>query len=343
MEINAMRTCFYNSLAICFLAALLFSGCFKPETPILEPESERVYINDSTLGPAQIFYSLAQRKVVKKNSIYDWDLAFDCREDGFYIKLNSSKGMGAYNTGNRNFDLDYKKNYYPFKYDGQEGDLSKTAIGNWGDFSFSSPQSFGYVYIINRGLFEQSRKIGIKKMILKGFKEGFYNLLFADADGANQFFVRVPKSTHSNFTYFTFEEGGKIVQVEPPIDSWDLLFTPFIDSISHLKYIFKIDELNAVYDGVLFNSASRMISEDNERSFEEINFRYLETYPFTSQENYIGKRFWYWDEIYNKQAVYKGTTYILKDKYEKFYKFKFQAFDRTDFGHLKVCLDLQNL
>ena len=302
-----------NVTSLLFLIAIIITGCFKPDTPIIEPESERIFIIDSTLGPAQIFYSLAQRKVVKTNSIYAWDLAFDCREDGFYIKLNSAKGMGAYNTGNRNFDLDYKKNYYPFKYDAQDGDLKKTAIGNWGDFSFKNPQSYGYVYIVNRGLFEQSRKIGIKKMILKGFRDGFYNILFADPDGANQFFARIPKSTNSHFTYFTFEEGGKVVQVEPPLNSWDLLFTPFIDSINHFKYIFKMDDVNAVYDGVLFNLNSRMMSEDKERSFEEINFRFLETYQFTSKENYIGKRFWFWDEIYNTQAVYPYPTYILKD------------------------------
>jgi len=330
-------------LLIVCLITIVFSACFKPDTPIVEPDSERVFIYDSTLGPAQIFYSLAQRKVVKKNSIYDWDLAFDCREDGFYIKLNSAKGMGAYNTGNRNFDLDYKKNYYPFKYDAQDGDLTHTALGNWGDFSFSNPQSFGYVYIINRGLFEQGRKIGFKKIILKGFKDGFYNLLFADPDGANQFFARVPKSTDSHFTYFTFEEGGKVVQVEPAIDSWDLLFTPFLDSINHLKYIFKMDDINAVYDGVLFNSYSRTISADYERSFESINFRYLDDYSYTSKQNYIGKSFWYWDEIYNKQAVYPLPTYILKDNNENYYKFKFQEYERNVFGHLKVCLDLKNL
>lgn len=331
------------NFALVFLVIIVFSGCFKPDSPIVEPDSERIYINDSTLGPAQIFYSLAKRKVVKKNSIYDWDLAFDCSENGFYIKLNSAKGMGAYNTGNRNFDLDYKKYYYPFKYDAQDGDLSKTALGNWGDFSFDNPQSFGYVYIINRGLFEQGRKIGVKKLILKGFKDGYYNLLFADPDGANQFFARVPKSTNSNFTYFTFEEGGKVVQVEPALDSWDLLFTPFLDSINHLKYIFKMDDINAVYDGVLINSNSRMISADSARSFESINFRFLDEYNYNAKRNFIGKRFWYWDEIYNKQAVYPIPTYILKDNNQNYYKFKFRIYERNDFGHLKVCLDLKNL
>lgn len=333
----------FQWLMLGILSSATLWGCFKPDEPVVESESERIYIKDSTFGPAQIFYSLAKRNIVKKNSIYDWDLAFDCSQNGFYIKLNSAKGMGAYNTGNRNFDLDYKKNYYPFKYDEQDGNLSKTAIGNWGDFNFDNPQSFGYVYIINRGLFEQGRKIGYKKMIMKGFKDGYYHLLFSDPDGANQYYAKIPKSTKSHFTYFTFEEGGKLVDIEPPINTWDLLFTPYLDSISNLKYIFKMDEMRAVYDGVLINSKSRAIAADSFRSFEAINFRFLDSYTYFNQENYIGKRFWYWDDIYNRAAVYPIPTYILKDNNQNYYKFKFEAFERDNFGNLKVCLDIKNL
>lgn len=321
----------------------LLSGCFKPDAPMREADAEQMVITDSSFGPVQLYIDLAGRKVVSRNSIYDWDLAFENGPNGFHIKLNSAKGVGAYNTGNRNFDVDYKKDYYPFLYDNPDGDPMHTAIGEWGDFSFSNPQSYGFVYVINRGLFEQGRKIGFKKMIVKNFKDSSYHILFANPDGSERHYATIPKTQGTAYTYFTFEEGGKTISAEPANTEWDLLLTPYIERVTHLKYLFKLDNVYAVYDALLLNRQSRAMAADSVRRFEEINFRYLNDYAYNNQSDFIGNRFWYWDDIYNDFAVNEKPVYIIKDKRNNYYKIKITQFNRSLTGRITVILNIKNL
>lgn len=324
------------------IASLVLSGCFGKDEIMPVTESERIEINDSSIGPMQIFYSLRERKIVAKNSIYAWDLAFDSREGLFTIRLNSAKGMGVCNTGAFDFNVDYSNYKCSFITDPVKNP-NETAIGNWGDFSFSNPQGYGQIYLVNRGMFEQGREIGIKKLVVKSFKDSVYYIQFANPDGTELSAIKVQKKPGQRYVYFTFEEGGKEVNIEPNPESWDLLISPFTDTVSHLKYLFKPFNNLAVYDAILLNPTHREMAADSFKNYEEINFRHLNDYRYSSDINMIGKRFWYWDDVYDDFAVKTGPTYILRDNLELYYKFRFTEFRRNERGHLILRFDLKNL
>jgi hypothetical protein len=324
---------------ICFLLC----GCFGKDEFIPLTDSEQIEIKDSSLGPMQIYYSLKDRKVLAKNSIYAWDLAFDCREGEFSVRMNGAKGMGVFNTGLMDFNADYSLHPCIFSIDHPNGNPNETAIGSWGDFSFKNPQGYGHVYIINRGLFEQGREIGKKKLVIKGFKDSVYYIQFSNLDGTEFYSKKILKTPGARYVHFTFEEGGQIVDIEPSMDSWDLLITPFTDTLTHLKYLFKSDDKNAVYDGILINAFSREVGIDSFRNFEEVNFRHLGDYQYTAKMNVIGKKFWYWDDVYDDYAVRETPTYILREDRELYYKFRFTGFRRNSQGYLMITFDLKNL
>lgn len=332
------------SRLVLILSVIMLSGCFGKDEILPITASERIEIQDSSLGPMQLFYSLKERRVIAKNSIYAWDLAFDCRNGKFSVRINGAKGMSICKTGSFDFNTDFSAFKGQFFTDGGNHP-DETAIGSWGDFSFSNPQGFGQVYLIDRGLFEQGRPIGFKKMIIKGFKDSAYHIQFANPDGTEFYYKTISTKNGGRYVYFTFEEGGNMVDVEPGPDDWDLLITPFTDTLTHFKYLFTLgyDNSKAVYDGVLLNSFSREIGIDSFRTFEDVNFRHLEEYRYSSNMQVIGKKFWYWDDVYDDYAVKSVPTFILRDNKELYYKFRFSGFRRSPQGHLSLIIDLKNL
>ncbi len=324
-------------------SALGLEACFKPDEPFPVDVSERITLVDTTFGPAQIFYSLKDRKIIAKNSIYAWDIAFDCKEGSFTIRLNSAKGMGAHLMESRDFERDYSHDKFDFRFDNPNGSKETTAIGQWGDFNFTNPQSFENVYIIHRGWFEEKRPIGMKKMVILGYKDSAYQIKFAELDGSQEYTIQIPKSKNRQYVYYTFEEGGKEVSVEPEKDSWDLLISPYTDTLVHYKYLFGTESNMAVYDGVLLNRYNREVALDSIRPFEQINFRHLDLYTYVRHNNAIGRRFWYWDDVFNRYAVKEKPIYVLKDNNGNYYKIRFLNYGRDLFGHLTLSFDLKNL
>ena len=158
---------------------LAIQGCFIEEKPLPAIAPFDVQLETDLQGQGQIFFSLKDRQIVAFNSIYDWDLGFSCRSDKFNIILNSAKGMAAYNTDETSFTNEYPDILYPWVYDNPNGSPDSSSIGTWGDFSFSNPQSYEYVYIINLGFGADDKPLGLRKFKVEGCKEGRYKVRFA--------------------------------------------------------------------------------------------------------------------------------------------------------------------
>jgi hypothetical protein len=292
-------------------------------------EPDIIELQMSLKERGQIFYDLKNKKATSYNSIYSWDLAFDCRKKEFNIIVNYAKGMGAYNTGEKSFSFKYPSKDYPWTYDDPCGDLNLTCIGRWGDFNFDNPQSFENVYILHLGFDEGGNAIGLKKFKIHGFTDQHYLIEYADLDNSNAQTFFIPKNPGYNFTYFTMTENGSLVNVEPPKTDWDIMITPYIDSAKYSSpFSTKISPDLALVEGILHNRHLREVAVDTIASFEAISYFDIDRLEFKRNINNIGSRWRWWDKNRETFFMSKENKYVIRDDNEEYYALEFIKFQK---------------
>jgi hypothetical protein len=314
-------------ITICCLG--LFS-CFKEDKVTLEDPNFAIDVESKLEANGQIFFDLHKRQVVAQNGVYDWDLAFDCRDKKFSIILNSGKAMAAYNTGLKNFNHKFETQLYPWVYDNPCGDLDMTCIGEWGDFSFQNPQSYSEVYLLNLGLFGKKTPIGFRKLQFIKYQDSSYIFRYSDLNGKREFADTIKKDPEYNFVYYSFSNGGNQVYIEPPKESWDIMLTPFLEERRELgPFDVPVNKSLALYDGLIQNRYKHVATIDSVLPPSQINYFQMGQYTWSSFTNQIGNTWNSWRVSDSSYRMTKPRTYIIKNE-DKYYLINFKAYSKTD-------------
>lgn len=291
----------------------------------------------------QIFFDLKRRQVVAQNSVYDWDMAFDCRDGEFNIVLNSAKAMAAFNTGIKNFEHKFAIQQYPWKFDHPCGDLNMTCIGEWGDFSFDNPQSYSEVYLINLGIRGIRTPLGFRKVQFIKYQDSSYIFQFAELNGMNGFMDTVKKDPNYNFMYYSFKDSGRIVQIEPPKDDWDILLSPYVDEMREIgPNEIRVNKDFAVYDGLMQNRHAHRVTVDSTRKLNEISYFDMGQYEWSSFTNRIGNSWNRWSSKDSSYHMVKPRTYIIRNE-DRYFLIKFRAYEKMDPFTAKFRFDVKSL
>ena len=320
-------------LNISLVLLLVLPGCFTDEEPIqpLEPHSTELSMYRPLNG--QVYYSLKERKVLKQNGVNDWDMAFNCAPGKYDILLNTARGMGSYNTQSKDFNGQYSEEDYPWTFDKCNGQEDQSCLGEWGDFDFENPQSFGDVYLVSLGIDLSGLPSGIVKLRVNGYSDNKYHILIGDLDDRYEREYIIEKNDSFNFVYLSFEKN-KVLNLEPPKNDWDLLFTSYTTPKRGPKsppLSLSVTKDHELVDGVLMNPYRREISVDTTSSFEDINFFDVEGYQYSDHTNVIGRRWYAWNPEKLEFRITRFNTFILRDDDKNFY-----ALDFTDFRKIQT-------
>lgn len=278
----------------------------------------------------QIYFNLEKRQVVAQNGVYDWDLAFDCREGKFSILLNSAKAMAAFNTKIKNFEHKFITQQYPWRFDHPCGDLDQTCIGEWGDFSFANPQSYSEVYLINLGLYGRKTPIGFRKIQVIKYQDSSYIFQFANLNGMRGVQDTIKKDPRYNFVYYSFQNGGEQVEIEPQKDDWDIMVSPYVDETRPLgPFDIPINEKYALFDGISQNRYKRRVATDSSAGMDEINYFDLNQYIWTANTNEIGNTWNWWEAKDSSYHIHKSRSYVVRNG-DRFYLLGFEDYEKTD-------------
>jgi len=333
---------------ISILILLTLSSCFRDEQP--RPELPLFVQNITTARESngQVYYSLKDRKILKSNSIYSWDLAFSCRDGDFEIIVNSAKKMGVNNTRSKEFDVSYQPEhkYYAWTYDHPTGEAKNNCFGAWGDFTFDNPQSFGDVYVVNRGFDKFNLPYQLKKLRIDGFKNNAYEITFADVDGDTFYRLTVPKNDSFNFVYVSLEQSGRVFQLEPYKENWDLLFSNYIDSTRYSNVYTKSDSINSnltLFDGVLLNPYNHSAAIDTSKGFNAIGFFDVEDFEYLKARNTIGNRWYDWNDKNKKYILSDVKTFVVKHGRLRYYVIEFTDVDKPRRDELQLRFAIKNL
>ena len=290
--------------------SVLFSSCLKEEIAIPPHVQGDVTTNQVEMGTdygQQIYFDLESNSVVKTNLKTDWDISFECSEDGWHILLNTSLGGAAANMNTTDFASVISENNANWNWDHQKGYLDSTAIGDY--------RGSNNVYIIDRGYDLSGNQIGYKKAVFNQINNQSYEIRVANLDGSDENTVIINKDINVNFIAFSFDSNS-IVDIEPNKEDWDLLFTQYI-------HVFSNPTLPYLVTGVLLNRYNTSSVMDTVSTFEQITIDNIPNYTFSSNLNTIGYDWKTYSFSNSNFTVLPEKNYIIKTQIEAYYKLHF--------------------
>lgn len=305
------------------LALMLIFSCEKGEKPVDPvPTRETVEIEIGFPYNNQVFYNCANNTIVSTIKKDTWDLAFDCSEEGFLIRINVSKGMLAANSGSTDFEGVTSTSGVTWKWDRADGDPAHTAIGEWLESGGSEKTSSNKVYIVNRQKNIADVSLGFKKIVFTGFSDNKYQFKFANLDGSDEHTFEIEKDPEYNYVYFSFDDGGKQVSVEPKKDEWDLLFTNYQHKFDNLPLPF-------VITGVLINrDGGTEAAKDStvNYNFDDIALIDVPFFNFKKDRDVIGYDWKIIDRTDDSFTIDTRFLFVVKSINGKYYKLRFTDF-----------------
>lgn len=325
-----LKSLHYISL---LLFILLAASCEKPETPIALPASEGKKF-EFDLGDDynnQVYVNLESGKVKTVLST-SWDLAFDCGLESRNIYMNGGKTTLIAETEDYPFFVPVHRDLLKWQWDAADGRHDSLVLSNWCDI-FGNGHS--RTYVIDRGqAYPDDERYFQFKLI--GTNLHYYHIVFANMQGLNVQSFDIPRDPMKNQVYFSFGNGGEVLNFEPETSSWDFCFL----RCRWIYYEFNPPLLYSVA-GTQINSQTISVAIDSTLAFKDVGVAHFSNYQFHSKRDALG---FDW-----KLPVFKPTgvtyrtrdyvTYLIRKKTghypEQYYKLRFIDFYSTqgDKGH----------
>ncbi len=319
------------------VSLLVLTGCFREDEPVV-PLSIQIVEIPYSMYDNQIWFNLQSKSVVSHNSFSDWDLGFESTGTGHHIILNTSRFMHAGNTKSTDFNGITSNVCDTMIYDDSAGDLSKTAIGNWADFTDPANPVFPKnVYIIDLGTDNNGFSLGFRKVVFDHFENNIYFVHFSNMDGSDEHSFQIPVDNKRRFTLFSFNNGGSTLPIQPADSDWDLCFTQYS------TILFDNNNVATPYlvRGVYLNTLGTMAVADTINSYFGISASDIKNYTLSSSQDAIG---YLWKDYKNDSyKINPKIFYIIKDQSGEYYKLKFTGFYGTSGARGYPSFQLANL
>jgi hypothetical protein len=298
------------------------SGCIGEEAPIAPYDRGSVERASVTMGSDyryQIYYDLETGAVVRQNLVTDWDLALVCAPGDHHLILNSGKVMAAFDAGAVDFSSVTSVAGAAWRYDAPDGNLDSTAIGEWWEQRGDTIVSLGHVYVIDRGYDAAGKRVGYRKITITPAGPDAVRVRIASLDGSDEQVAEIAPDATRNLAAFSLTDGA-VVDLEPPKEKWDLLFTRY----TYLFYEPTFTPYSVT--GVLVNDGATSVALDTVTPFAEITTADIDRFTFTSARDGIGYAWKSYDLNAGTYTVNPGMVFLVKTSDGFYYKLHFVDF-----------------
>lgn len=307
---------------------ILFASCEKKESAVRLPPAGSALHSQVSMGEnyqTQIFFDFEGGQVVYTSAVNAWDLAFEAGSNGRHAFMNGGKavkdatGIFIANTSDTSFANVNATNYSrllsnlsdgAWKFDWPCGLPDSTGIGEWTD---KLGNSLKQVYIIH------SDSATYMKIRLRSVDDSRYVLEYGALNDVNPSVIEINKNYNYNYIYFSFTQPGNIVTLDPPLNTWDIVFTRYRTIYRYLN--------NFPYQvsGVLLNPYNTTGVADSTSGFENMNAAKIPSYEFTNARDVIGFD-WKSYDYTNSAARYivnPKKCYVVKTRKGQYWKIHF--------------------
>jgi hypothetical protein len=315
-----------RGLHLLFLLALsiLVVSCFKEDTKITphQPGTARVDTIDLTnLYTNQVYYNLAVGQPSSVNLRKLWDLSFGSAVEDWHIRLNTSCFMVACMLPSGQFGMPADTTGVVWSFDNSNGAVDSTAIGQWFKLEEKDTVSNGNLIIINRGLDEAGNERGLFQLMIDSLANNTFYFRVADFNGGNPQAHAVSRDPLLNHVLFSYKNETANFQ-EPIADSWDLLFSQY----TTLLYTDLGEPYPYLVTGVLLNPAKVEVAQDIINTFENITFESAKTLSYSTQQDFIGYDWKYYNFDTGVYTVRFDKIYIIHAASGYYFKLRFLGF-----------------
>lgn len=313
-----------SSISIVLILVLTLSSCFKEDKPIPYKPLDGITNTAETKNDYSMvaYYDLETNSFVGSNHRERWDLAFDNTLQGDWgVILNDGKKMRVLKLETQ----DIKENTptpNPASLDWLHDDYFQTPISSWKISSSSAERN--NVFIVDLGINLQGMPIGFKKVRILPSANDAYTFETANLDGSNYKTFTTVKDPNYNFNFFSFEDEGKWLKIEPPRGTFDLVFRQYTDKSYYTNMVdFEWYSVN----GSLFNYSGNLEGtiDSTGISFESISLSNIGNYTFSNRLNRMGYSWKAFDFDTQTYSV-KDWVFLIKDRKGVYYKLKFLSF-----------------
>lgn len=299
--------------------ALMWTSCEKDDVPVvLPPEGDAEYgvVEMGEDYVTQVFFDFESGMPVYQSEINSWHLALEASAEGFHVFMNGGADVFVYNTHETDFTKvgkdqapdDYSSDWM---FDRPCGLNDSTAIGDW--------RGKNEVYIVKLNSTQISDNI--KKIRLVNVSGTEYVLEYGNIDETSAHIIHIPKDPAYNYSYFTFNEEGKVIQPDPPKDTWDIVFTRY-------RFIYyDMDNFPYIVNGVLTNPYKTMAyAPDSTQTAEGIPVEEVPGLPFSTHRDIVGFGWKHYNFDKQRYEILKDKDYYIKNRNGSYWKLNFLDF-----------------
>ncbi len=322
---------------------LLCLGCFRPDEYLPKIDSQK--LNTSIeLSQANYYIQLDYPSTLNRNPNLKWQLKFENSFHEWGIYTNSATPIKIWNTQLNRYDkIDSNiLNQGIPKYDRILPNAMQSAIGQWGDFSFLTPESFKDVYIISWN--DDTSNQYYKFQLLDVLIDKTYRFKYGPLNEKEGEISEITKDPNFLYSYFNLSEKKSISFVEYPINLWDFQLHYQIDSISKnskIPYSLTQNRDLGLFPMVSFNHQKVTVYLDTLTAFEDINYFHAKNLPFYEAKHIRGV-FFDWDPILNLIRKNPKHQLIIK-KEDNYFAIRALTLEGKDFDNLSIELEIKKL
>jgi hypothetical protein len=303
-----------------FLSLISLFSCLKEEEPIQPADRGGVKIggidiNNNSDYSKQIYYEMESNKVVRTINRTSWDLGFESTPTGINIITNTSCKMLVAKTGETDFGsvTDLGTMTLSYDWDDASGNPDSLALRDW----INSGTPSNEVFVIDRGEKPSLAARGFKKIKIKSVSSTEFIIEYANINGSDFHTKTITKNSDKNYTSFSFEEGGKIVEIEPDKNDWDLVFTQFLTT-----YYDFVPQINYSVNGLLINNKQCKGVKVFDKNFSGISISDISRYSLTDSANVIGYNWKFYNFSEATYSVVPSMNYIIQNNDGFYYKMR---------------------
>lgn len=306
---------------ITIATAILLASCEKDDIPVVLPPPGEAEFANVEMGEDyvdQVFFDLESGRVVHMSKINSWHLAFEASMNGYHVFMNGGAGVFVYNTHQTDFtavttapDDDSKE----WLFDRPCGLPDSTG---WGDWRSGTGLSKNEVYIVK--LNSTNNPDYLKKFRIVAVNDKEYTVEFGGINDKVSRVMSIPKNADYNYSYFSFDGDGQVLQPDPPKDTWDVVFTRY-----RIIY-YDMDNFPYTVNGVLLNPYKTESFKDTANAFSEIVSDKLLGMKFSNHRDVIGHNWKAYNFTSERYEVDKSTTYVIHNRKNQYWKMRFIDF-----------------
>lgn len=313
-------------LCLCAVAVLLSTSCEKADTPVPLPEKGEAGYDQLDLGEEyklQVFYDFETGAVIHTSEPNSWHLAFETAPGGFHIFQNGVTSVRVYNTHQTDF-AKVNRTMVPgdssleWRMDASCGVPDSTGIGDWRAANTVSSLSKNEVYILEYNATYD--KDNVKKFRVVAVNDKEYTIEYCSIDEIVPTTATILKDDTYNYSYFSFYNGGQSLQLEPPKDSWDIVFTRY-----RIIY-YNLGNQPYTVTGVLLNPYNTVAARTKAKSFSDVDNSLLPEVALINHRDVIGYDWKIFDFQKYLYSIDKETTFIIKNRKDHYWKMHFIDF-----------------